>query len=165
MELDAKEQERLILLKMTEEKLEEAIQNTSTLKFLAENEKNMKFRNKRQEELDRLQKQQVYTTSLIRIRFPDDYVLQGTFGALERTEQVFKFVKENLFKEGEEVREFYLYETPPKKLVTELQKSLKQMRMVPSGMLYFGWVDLDQTKSTDGPFLDMKKLKDNIIAF
>lgn len=39
------------------------------------------------------------------------------------------------------------------------------MRMVPSGMLYFGWVDLDQTKSTDGPFLDMKKLKDNIIAF
>jgi len=42
---------------------------------------------------------------------------------------------------------------------------LKASRMVPSGMLYFAWSDLDQTKDTDGPFLDMQKLKDKIIAF
>ena len=54
MELDRKEQERLALLNITEEKLEEAIGNTSALRFLAENEKNTKFRNKRSEELDRL---------------------------------------------------------------------------------------------------------------
>lgn len=41
---------------MTEEKLDQAIENTQALRFLAENEKNQKFRNKRQEELDRLQK-------------------------------------------------------------------------------------------------------------
>jgi hypothetical protein len=92
MELDAKEQERLRQLKLTEDKLDEAIENTQALRFLAENEKNMKFRNKRQEELERMKNQQVYTTSLIRIRLPDDYVLQGTFGALEKIENIYKFV-------------------------------------------------------------------------
>jgi hypothetical protein len=75
MDLDSKEQERLKSLKISEEKLEEAIENTNALRFMAENEKNTKFRNKKMEELDRLQKQQVYLTSLVRIRFPDDYVL------------------------------------------------------------------------------------------
>ena len=117
MDLDAKEQERLRGLKLTEEKLEEAIANTQALKFLAENEKNQKFRNKRQEELDRLQKQQVYTTALIRVRFPDHYVLQGTFGALERVDQVYAYVRDHLFIKE---REFYLYETPPKKILKEM---------------------------------------------
>ena len=84
MQLDQAEQERLASLKLTEEKLDEAIEGTQALKFLAENEKNQKFRNKRQEELERIQKQQLYTTALVRVRFPDEYVLQGTFGALER---------------------------------------------------------------------------------
>ena len=37
--------------------------------------------------------------------------------------------------------------------------------MVPSGILYFAWANLDQTMNTDGPFLDMFKLKDKITAF
>ena len=75
MELDRQEQERLRELKLTEDKLDEAIAGTQALKFMAENEKQSHFRNKRQEELDRLQKQQVYTTALVRVRFPDDYVI------------------------------------------------------------------------------------------
>lgn len=114
MDLDAKEQERLKQLKISEEKLEEAIGNTQALKFMAENEKNAKFRNKRQEELDRLQKQQLYTTSLVRVRFPDDYVIQFTFGALEKVSEIYKLVKENIYTKE---REFYLYETPPKKIL------------------------------------------------
>lgn len=54
MQLDQAEQERLAALKLTEEKLDEAIEGTYALKFLAENEKNQKFRNKRQEELERI---------------------------------------------------------------------------------------------------------------
>lgn len=67
------------------------------MKFLADVEKSTHFKNKRQEELERLQKKVIYTTSLIRVRFPDDYVLQGTFGALEKVENVYEFVRENLF--------------------------------------------------------------------
>jgi hypothetical protein len=42
---------------------------------------------------------------------------------------------------------------------------MKQAKLVPSGMLYFAWTDLEQTKSTDGPFLDIASLKNKIIAF
>ena len=127
-------------MKLSEEKLDEAIESTQALKFLAENERNQKFRNKRQEELDKLQKQQVYTTALIRIRFPDDYVIQGTFGALERIEAVYDFVKEHLAYQD---RPFYLYETPPKRVLKEMTSTLKASRLVPSGMLYFAWSDLE----------------------
>ena len=111
---------------------------------------------------EKLQKQPVYTTALVRIRFPDDYVIQGTFGALEKVENVYAFVKEHLFLKD---REFYLYETPPKKVLSDKKVTLKSVRMVPSGMVYFAWSDLDQTKNTDGPFLDIASLKDKIIAF
>ena len=47
MDLDMKESERLKKLKMTEEKMDEQIENTNALKFLAENQENMKFKNKR----------------------------------------------------------------------------------------------------------------------
>lgn len=129
---------------------------------MADVEKNQKFKNKRQEEFEKLQKQPVYTTSLVRIRFPDDYVIQGTFSALEKIGDVYKFVKDNLFIKD---REFYLYETPPKKVLQDLKPTLKQARMVPSGMVYFAWSDLDTTKSSDGPFLDIASLKDKIIMF
>ena len=46
-----------------------------------------------------------------------------------------------------------------------MKQTLKQNRLVPSGMLYFAWTDLDQTKNTDGPFLDIARVKDKIIAF
>ena len=162
MDLDAKEQERLRQLKLSEEKLDEAIENTQALRFLAENEKNQKFRNKRQEELEKVQKQAIYTTALIRIRFPDDYVIQGTFGALEKIENVYQFVKEHLALQD---REFYLYETPPKRVLKDFTQTTKTAKMVPSGMLYFAWSDLDQTRNTDGPFLDMHKVREKIVAF
>jgi tether containing UBX domain for GLUT4 len=130
--------------------------------LVAENEKNSVFHSKKQEELERVRNQQVYTTSLIRIRFPDDYVIQGTFAALERVQVIYNFVKENLANPD---REFYLYETPPKKIIKDLTLTAKAARLVPSGVLYFAWADLDQTLNTDGPFLDMFKLKDKITAF
>lgn len=98
----------------------------------------------------------------MRIRFPDEYVIQGTFGALEKVEDLYKFIKEHLYIKE---REFYIYETPPKKVLSDMKQTLKQARMVPSGMVYFAWSDLDQTKNIDGPFLDIASLKEKIIAF
>ena len=84
---------------------------------MADNEKNSHFKNKRQEELERLQKQPIHTTALVRIRFPDDYIIQGTFAGLEKIGELYKFVKENIFMKE---REFYLYETPPKKVLKDM---------------------------------------------
>jgi hypothetical protein len=37
--------------------------------------------------------------------------------------------------------------------------------MVPNETLWFAWRDLDSTTVNDGPFLDLARLKDRIIAF
>ena len=77
-------------------------------------------------------------------------------------EAVYKFVQEHLFLKE---REFYLYKTPPKTVLVDMKPTLKQSRMVPSETVYFAWKDLDQTRDTDGPFLDIAKVKEKIIAF
>lgn len=107
-------------------------------------------------------KMPVRTETIIRVKFPDEYVIQGTFGANEQIQTVYKFVKENLVNSE---REFYLYKTPPKKPLTDMKLNLQKAGLVPSGLIFFGWSDLDQTRDTDGPFLDIANLKDKIVAF
>lgn len=68
---------------------DKATEYKAAIKLLAENERNSKFRDKRLEELNKLTQQQVHTRSKIRIRFPDQYILEGTFGALEKIEAVY----------------------------------------------------------------------------
>jgi len=59
---------------------------------MADNERSSKFRDKRSIELDRITKLAHHTRTKIRVKFPDGYVLQGTFGAKEKVEDVMKFV-------------------------------------------------------------------------
>ncbi len=77
-------------------------------------------------------------------------------------EQVYTFVKQNIFLKQ---REFYLYEAPPKRVIKDMSKNLKQMKMVPSGFILFAWSDLEQTTNKDGPFLDIAANQKNIITF
>ena len=91
---------------------------------------------------------------------PDGYILQGTFGAKEKVKDVFDFVKDCILVKE---RAFYLFETPPKRVLTAQNKTLNQARLVPSCLLYFGWTDLDETKIGDGPFLDMVSLREYIV--
>jgi hypothetical protein len=88
-----------------------------------------------------------HTRTSIRVKFPDGYVIQGTFGALETVGDVYKFVQQNLFYTAEQ-RQFYLYETPPKKVFDEktYKNTLIAQKLVPSCMIYFGWKDLSETK-------------------
>jgi hypothetical protein len=92
MELDSKEAERLKTMKLTEEKLETEQGNLSAMRFLGEQEKKSKFQNKRYAELNKLVNSPNHTRSSIRVKFPDGYVLQGTFGALETVGDIYKFV-------------------------------------------------------------------------
>ena len=105
-----------------------------------------------------------HSRGTVRIKFPDGYLLQGTFGALETVEDIYQFVGENLFV-GPTGREFYLYETPPKKVMDKkvFKNNLITQRLVPSCMLYFGWSDLEETKFDHGPFMNLQSLKDKIV--
>ena len=66
------------------------------MKFLAEQEKKNKFQNKRYQELDKLVNAPNHTRSNVRVKFPDGYLLQGTFGAKERIKDIYEFVTSHL---------------------------------------------------------------------
>ena len=38
-----------------------------------------------------------HTRGNVRVKFPDGYVIQGTFGALETVEDIYRFINENIF--------------------------------------------------------------------
>ena len=116
-----------------------------------------KFENKRTKELARLAGQKVHTCSVIRVKFPDQYVLEGTFGALEELQAVYIFVRKCLVDES---RQFQLYETPPKKLVKDLNSTLYSQGMVPTRLLYFQWKNENEGESTQ--YLDLKILQNYI---
>lgn len=98
MELDEKDWQALKSKNLSDPaKLEKAQGELSVMKFLAEKEQKSKFQNKRYQELDRLVHSAHHTRGNIRIKFPDGYLLQGTFGAKETVEAVYKFVAEALF--------------------------------------------------------------------
>ena len=91
-------------------------------------------------------------TTKVRVKFPDGYILQGTFNNKEKVKDVVEFVKENLVTSK---REFYLYKTPPKQVLIELNKTLIAQKLSPRCFLYFAWSD---TKIGDDSFLNLNSL-------
>ena len=85
-------------------------------------------------------------------------MLQGRFGALEKLSEVYDFVFENMF---DKKREFYLYDTPPKRDLVDMGKTLHSLGLVPQGKLMFAWKD-DSIKSESDYVLDIKSLQGKI---
>ena len=121
-----------------------------------------KFGNKRLQEYNKLRTKKVYSTSIIRIKFPDGLILQGKFGAREKISALYSYVKECIFEKD---RDFVLYRAPPKKDITELNQSMMKAELVPSSMIFFQWKDEDLVASSKVISLDMKKLKDKLSEF
>jgi len=88
---------------------------------------------------------------------PDDYVLQASFGAREKTEAIYEFLQEQMQDKN---RKFYLFTSPPKKdIVNDGKTFLFKRNLVPTATVYFCWQDTDVTKAEHGPFLDFAKLE------
>ena len=85
------------------------------LAFLADQEKKSKFRDRKAAQLEQLKKTAHHTRAKIRVKMPDGYILQGTFGAKEKVKDVYEFVKNSILLKD---REFILFETPPKRVLT-----------------------------------------------
>jgi hypothetical protein len=90
--------------------------------------------------------------STIRILFPDQYLIQALFGPLETVGDLLDFLKKNVVN-PDIPGGWYIFETPPKKTITlnkYLEKSLFEMKLVPSARLFFSFSDKgkwDESKS------------------
>ena len=76
-----------------------------------------------------------YKQVVIRVQFPNYLVLQGFFKPKETVFSLYKFVKENLENKN---MDFYIYVTPPKKVLNDMSKTLIQADLVPASIVYFG---------------------------
>lgn len=80
-----------------------------------------------------LMKQPVYESTLILIKLPNEYILEGTFGPYETVEKVMQFVESYI--EGQ----VYIYTTPPVVYMNKHRgKSLVEMDCVPRGVFQMG---------------------------
>ncbi|XP_054635935.1 tether containing UBX domain for GLUT4 isoform X2 [Dunckerocampus dactyliophorus] len=109
---------RFAQLKSERKLLEEAPLMTKTLR-----ETQMK------EKMDR------YPKVVLRVEFPDRHVLQGFFRPLETVGALVHFVRSHL--EDPQLT-FYLFITPPKRILEDLSVTLFQADLFPGALVYFG---------------------------
>lgn len=95
------------------------------------------LRTKAMREKDEIKELHMYKYTLIRIRFPDGIILQGTFYVHERLSAVKQYVVENLH---DPEREFNLLLPGGSKLVCD-DNSLLELKLVPAVLLNFLWSD------------------------
>lgn len=91
-----------------------------------------------------------YKYCLIRIRFPDGFILQGTFAVHEQLSAVTEFVGENL----ETPLPFLLLDNVNGAKLADQEKSLTELGLVPASLLNFCWepeIEADLTEPL--PFL------------
>ncbi|CAG4968625.1 unnamed protein product [Parnassius apollo] len=101
-------------------------------------EKSQMLRTKAMREKDEMREMRKYKFAIIRIRFPDGILLQGTFSVYERYNEIHEFVQENLEHSG---LPFILNTPTGHKLIPEEDgnKTLIDLRLVPATVLTFAW--------------------------
>ncbi|XP_013190978.1 UBX domain-containing protein 6 [Amyelois transitella] len=101
-------------------------------------EKSQMLRTKAMREKDELREMKKYKFAIIRVRFPDGILLQGTFSVYERYNEIHEFVQENLEHNG---LPFVLNTPLGQKLSLEDDgnKTLIDLRLVPATVLTFAW--------------------------
>jgi len=102
------------------------------------NTENFKTRETREKE--RISKLKKYKKVYIRIKFPDNIMMQGCFHPLENIKSLYEFVKCNL---NDQNHDFYLYITPPRVVLNhEDVAPFRDIGFIPATLVYFGTKDL-----------------------
>ncbi|XP_046972678.1 UBX domain-containing protein 6 [Vanessa cardui] len=101
-------------------------------------ERSQMLRTKAMREKDELREMKKYKFAIIRVRFPDGILLQGTFSVYERYNEIHEFVQENLEHSG---LPFVLNTPTGHKLIPDedANKTLIDLRLVPATVLTFAW--------------------------
>ncbi|CAH0746833.1 unnamed protein product [Bemisia tabaci] len=95
------------------------------------------LRTKAMREKDELREMRKYKFCLIRVRFPDGVLLQGTFGVYEKFGQVVEFVRDNLISED---ALFSLQMLTGQTFTQEdNEKTLIELHLVPATVIVFAW--------------------------
>lgn len=101
-------------------------------------ERSVLFRTKAMREVEELENMKVYSSVILRIQFPDAWIIQANFSPGETVEEVIKFLKEYvLLEEFKKEESIYLYVTPPKELL-DRSLTLARSKLQPAALVYIG---------------------------
>ncbi|XP_017891285.1 UBX domain-containing protein 6 [Ceratina calcarata] len=102
-------------------------------------EKNQMLRTRKMRERDKEQERKKYKFALIRVKFPDNLILQGTFSVHENFQSVVDFVTENLVCND---KPFCLRQLPDTTFNKDsFDKTLLDLGLFPAALLMFVWAD------------------------
>ncbi|KAL0278989.1 UNVERIFIED_CONTAM: hypothetical protein PYX00_000645 [Menopon gallinae] len=96
-------------------------------------ERSQMLRTKAMRERDEIHEVRKYRFGVIRIRFPEEVLLQGTFGVHEKFSSVIEFVREAL---RDETISFSL-NTPTGQEITDENATLLELKLIPASVLNF----------------------------
>lgn len=105
-------------------------------KQAADKKKAEQFTTKAMRDLEKLQKQSVYTHTLLTIQFSDGCKVLGKFQPKEKIAKVARDLRDDCLVDSG--REFDLYIAPPRR-VLDLKASLQQEQLVPAAKIYVSW--------------------------
>lgn len=106
---------------------------------------NQMLRTKAMREREEEQRLRKYKFSLIRIKFPDNLVLQGTFSVHDNFQTVVDFVRENLINNE---RPFSLIKLPDIKFTEDsYDETLLKLGLFPTALLMFVWKSESREKT------------------
>ncbi|KAJ3081385.1 Tether containing UBX domain for GLUT4 [Quaeritorhiza haematococci] len=115
------------------------------LKFLVEGQKarrayqdNAPLKTRAMREREAEIRRQKYPKTMIRVRFPDRTTLQSTFLSGEKLSTLFQAVKSCL---ATPERKFYLYVTPPRRVLSDTTQTFWKEGLAPASLVYFNWED------------------------
>lgn len=102
-----------------------------------------KFVMKRRTEFEKLVKKPIYSKATIRIKFPDEILIQGNFAMMETIEDIYIFVRENL---NEPDQPFLLFTSFPSKKFNDMKASIYSQGLAPSTLMYISFPNIDPMK-------------------
>lgn len=76
------------------------------------------------------------TKAVIRVRFPDNYILEGKFKPSEEIQKLVDLLRKVIARPD---LPFYLYTTPPKEQIKDFSKDFYSAGFVPGAIVYFSY--------------------------
>ena len=117
---------------------------------LLKEKENDRFTLKSRARLEKLMKTPIYVKSDIRLKFPNEKILQGSFALFEKVGDIYQFIKNYLKDKNEK---FNISTTPPLKRYLKMNNTIQEEKLFPNLLMYVNFEEqysgLDEEKTKD----------------
>ncbi|KAK2397393.1 Plant UBX domain-containing protein 1 [Trifolium repens] len=119
-------------------------------KILATKKDDKFLKTRKLREADAAARRSRMTKAGIRVRFPDNHTLEATFQPSDTIQSLIDLLNKVI---AQPEKPFYLYTTPPKKLIKDVSQDFYAAGFCPGAIVYFSYDVSKGDGSDDGPYL------------